>query len=179
MGFFEGVNWGLLRNSTPPIVPNIRSPCDTSHFEIYAGDEDSVDFNFFSELPEDANSIPPEEQKKFQHFNFTRDSFGAILAERKNKLESKNRSSSAKNVLSKVESSSSNAPHDSPSKEDKRVAKSRAKTDGNASGKRRRKKRGNTDVPSESSSLESSKKDEESSPGNDAVFSPSKKAKKK
>lgn len=50
--FFSDVHWGLLRNREAPIVPKVSSPCDTSHFEIYAGDEDSVDFNFFSELPD-------------------------------------------------------------------------------------------------------------------------------
>ena len=56
--------------------------------------------------------------------------------------------------------------------------KTRAKTDGD-SGKRKKKKRGNTDIPSgESSSLENSKKDEEPVP--DTLYvAPSKKAKKK
>jgi hypothetical protein len=50
--FFEGLNWGLLRNRTAPMVPSLAYPEDTSNFDIYEGDEDETNFKYFSELPE-------------------------------------------------------------------------------------------------------------------------------
>lgn len=100
--FFEDTHWGLLRNRTPPIIPNVKSPCDTTHFEIYADDEDSVDFNFFSELPEDPYAITQEDQIKFSDFHFTRKDYGELLFERKNKIkQSKKQSKKQKKKVTK------------------------------------------------------------------------------
>ena len=30
--FFKNISWALLRHMTPPIVPDVKSPGDTSHF---------------------------------------------------------------------------------------------------------------------------------------------------
>ena len=69
--FFEGTNWGrlfsfilfmikvdfnyyfkVLRHRTPPLVPNVSGPCDTSNFIVYDEDQDSIEFQFFSEIKE-------------------------------------------------------------------------------------------------------------------------------
>jgi serine/threonine protein kinase len=50
--FFAGILWPLLRNQTPPLKPVVTSPGDNSNFELYEEDRDSIDFQFFSELPE-------------------------------------------------------------------------------------------------------------------------------
>ena len=50
--FFSNVQWSLLRNRVPPVVPKLRDPVDISNFEIYEGEEDDTEFSFFSELPE-------------------------------------------------------------------------------------------------------------------------------
>lgn len=50
--FFQGINWGLLRSTTPPIIPKITHPEDLSNFELYDDEDDTVDFQFFSEVPE-------------------------------------------------------------------------------------------------------------------------------
>ena len=33
--FFQGTNWALLRNETPPIIPNIEHPLDTRNFRSF------------------------------------------------------------------------------------------------------------------------------------------------
>lgn len=80
--FFAGINWGLLRNRTPPIIPQVTSAYDTSNFEVYEEDEDSIDFQFFSELPEDTY-ISMEDQQKFDNFFYLNDDYGQQLWNRK------------------------------------------------------------------------------------------------
>ncbi|KAI0219351.1 hypothetical protein L0F63_000764 [Massospora cicadina] len=38
--FFAGIDWKALRRTTPPFVPTLLSPDDTSNFSGYEGDED-------------------------------------------------------------------------------------------------------------------------------------------
>lgn len=80
--FFAGTNWGLLRNRTPPIIPHVSSAYDTSNFEVYEEDEDSIEFQFFSELPEDTY-ISMEDQQKFDNFFYLNDDYGQQLWDRK------------------------------------------------------------------------------------------------
>jgi hypothetical protein len=42
--FFRNVKWALLRNQTPPIIPHISNPVDTSNFRTIK-DRDSLDFS--------------------------------------------------------------------------------------------------------------------------------------
>ena len=73
--FFMDTQWGLLRNRKPPILPDIADEEDISNFEIYEGEEDEFDFEFFSELPESLDILTPKEQEDFKAFTFTRKSF--------------------------------------------------------------------------------------------------------
>lgn len=70
--FFKGLNWALLRNMRPPIIPKTNDILDTSNFRRVV---DSVDLDLESQIPvftefrlsrnsmrgieEDDNAIPP------------------------------------------------------------------------------------------------------------------------
>ena len=38
--FFEGIDWSIIRSSTPPYIPEFTSDTDTSNFEPYDPEED-------------------------------------------------------------------------------------------------------------------------------------------
>jgi len=128
--FFEGEHWGLLRNRAPPIIPKIISPDDTSNFIIYEEDEDSVDFEFFSELDEDATIIASEDQAKFEEFTFASEEFQGMLKKHKSQLlprkkrhhrrrhKKSSRSSRSKDADSK---SSEPAKEETPTEDDEEV----------------------------------------------------------
>ena len=77
--FFKGVDWNLLRNRKPPIYPKVKDNYDISNFELYEGDEDSITFDFFSQLEENPFLITEAYQKQFESFNFCSDSFSSFV----------------------------------------------------------------------------------------------------
>jgi protein-serine/threonine kinase len=54
--FFKGTRWALLRNQTPPIIPQISNPMDTCNFRTV---RESVSLDFSKEtLYEEAAGNP-------------------------------------------------------------------------------------------------------------------------
>eukprot|EP00761_Pharyngomonas_kirbyi_P003172 gb/GECH01003176.1/.p1 GENE.gb/GECH01003176.1/~~gb/GECH01003176.1/.p1 ORF type:complete len:419 (+),score=87.57 gb/GECH01003176.1/:1-1257(+) len=51
--FFKGINWSLIRNETPPIIPEIRHQLDTSNFRELADDDDTQEDTSYP--PDDNN----------------------------------------------------------------------------------------------------------------------------
>lgn len=50
--FFKGVQWALIRNDTPPIVPAITNAVDSSNFRSYDRETDDLDFEREARLAE-------------------------------------------------------------------------------------------------------------------------------
>jgi len=101
--FFATIQWGLLRNATPPIMPVIDNPEDASNFDTDEefDDEEEDEFRFFSELPECHDLLTPEEQKRFDGFEFTRKSFAQSIVGPINSPMTRARSQSVQTVEEK------------------------------------------------------------------------------
>lgn len=52
--FFKGLNWALLRNTTPPIIPKTSDLMDTSNFRNL---NDSIDLDLDAEVPIFSNHV--------------------------------------------------------------------------------------------------------------------------
>lgn len=70
--FFKGINWALIRNEKPPIIPHLRDKYDTSHFRnMYDSDnEEDIPLN---ETEEKSLSNPFRE---FRYISSHRDAYG-------------------------------------------------------------------------------------------------------
>ncbi|KAI9294635.1 Mrck beta in complex with Tpca-1, partial [Neoconidiobolus thromboides FSU 785] len=53
--FFRGINWNSLRNQTPPFIPTLITPDDTSNFNGYEDEEDT----------HEVKVVPRSNQKEF------------------------------------------------------------------------------------------------------------------
>ena len=80
--FFEKINFNLLRQYEPPIIPPLENLYDVSNFELYEGDEDSTEFEYFSQIPESPCALSPLEQKNFESFPYFSESLSHTLADR-------------------------------------------------------------------------------------------------
>ena len=71
--FFKGINWALIRNEKPPIIPTIRDKYDTSNFRTIV-DSDDEDDQPVSELEENSQANP---FKDFRYSSAHKDLYGS------------------------------------------------------------------------------------------------------
>jgi len=64
--FFKEVNWALIRNEVPPIIPYIRSKTDTSYFFQYKDSDDEEEKEMPMQDTEENSAENPFKNFKFQ-----------------------------------------------------------------------------------------------------------------
>ena len=67
--FFDGIDWENIRKMTPPYIPEIQSPTDTSNFP-----DEHEDFRISAQAPKLGNASFSGKNLPFIGFTFTRNS---------------------------------------------------------------------------------------------------------
>ncbi|XP_033101153.1 serine/threonine-protein kinase MRCK alpha-like isoform X2 [Anneissia japonica] len=67
--FFESIDWDNIRNMTPPYIPDVKSPTDTSNFDV-----DESDLKNSEAMPPNTHAAFSGNHLPFVGFSFTRNS---------------------------------------------------------------------------------------------------------